>query len=214
VTADATSSDPHDQPVSGGPGLRIARRALLRGTVAVGASATIAGFWFEGFGNPLRRRWVVPTAPGAPGKTFSVAEWPVLEAALDRLVPSGPGSPGSQDVNAIGYLDAVLAEPEFDPLWNAEIVKAGVPRLEEAAKARGAAGFPALDEAGQIAVLQGFEGTEPGKKWLKKMLWFALEALLGDPVHGCQPGEVGWTWLKNPVGEPRPRTPGWKPTGR
>ena len=213
MTADATPSDPSDLSASGGaPGLP--RRALLRGTVAAGASATIAGFWFEGFGNPLRRRWVVPTAPGAPGKTFTPAEWTVLEAALDRLVPSGPGSPGSKDVNAIGYLDAVLTEPEIDPLKDTEAIKAGVPRLEEGARARGAATVPALEEAGQVAVLQGFEGTEPGRRWLKKMLGFALEALLGDPVHGCQPGEVGWKWLSYEAGEPRPTTPHWKPRPR
>jgi hypothetical protein len=207
LTDPAAPSDPL-------PGAGLERRDVLRGAAAAGAVATIAGFWFEGFGNPLRRRRVQPTAPGAPGKTFTAEELPVLEAALDRLVPSGPGSPGSRDVNAVGYLDAVLSEPEFDPLKNSEVVRAGLRRLEEEATRRGAATFPALPEEGQLEVLRGFEATAPGQRWLKRVLAFALEALLGDPVHGCQPGLVGWTWLENAPPEPRPHVPHWKPVPR
>jgi gluconate 2-dehydrogenase gamma chain len=190
------------------------RRALLRGAAAAGASATIAAFWFEGFGNPLRRRSVEPTPAGAPGKTFSAAEWAAMEAALDRLIPSGPGSPGARDVNAVGYLDAVLQEPDLDPANFADIVRGGVPLLEEGARARRAPAFAALAGPAQDEVLRGLETSATGLLWMKRVLYFGIEALLGDPVHGCQPGEVGWKWLGNAPPEPRPHTPGWKPDPR
>ncbi len=190
------------------------RRDLLRGAGAAGASATIAGFWFEGFGNPLRRRRLAPTPAGAPRLTFDALEWTVLEAALERLLPSGPDSPGARDVNAVGYLDRVLAEPEFAPARFRDVVKAGVPVLEGRARERRTAGFAALPGEAQDEVLHGFEQTAQGTLWLKRMLYFALEALLGDPVHGCQPGREGWRWLGNEPPGPRPTEPGWKPKGR
>lgn len=204
---------PSDPPPSApDPLAGIDRRALLRGAAATSAAATIAGFWFEGFGNPLRRRWLVqPTPAGAPGRTFDAEQWTVLEAALDRLLPSEPEAPGARDVNAVGYLDAVLTEPDFPPAAYADVVKAGVPRLTAGARARGAPSFPALAGEGQDAVLTSFEADAEGLRWLKRMLYFALEALLGDPVHGCQPGEVGWKWLNNAPLDPRPTVPGWKP---
>lgn len=191
------------------------RRALLRAAAATGAAATIAGFWFEGFGNPLRRRYLVePTRPGAPGKTFGPEAWATLEAALDRLLPSGPDSPGAATVNAVGYLDAVLVDPDLDPSVHRDVVVAGLPRLEEGSKARGAASFRALPGTAQDDVLRGLEASPAGVTWIKRVLYFALEALLGDPVHGCQPGEVGWLWLNNAPADPRPTVPGWKPVLR
>lgn len=197
------------EPDAGG----IDRRTLLGAGLSAGAAATIAGLWFEGFGNARRRQGVTPTA-GAPGRTFTAAEWSALEAAYDRILPSGPGSPGAREVNAVGYLDAVLTGPELDPVFTLDVVRAGVPRLAEAARRAGAASFAALAGDAQDAVLQGFEKDAAGKAWLRKMVYFGLEALLGDPVHGCQPGEVGWKWLGITVAAPRPSQPGWKPIPR
>ena len=190
------------------------RRELLRRAGAAGAAATIAGFWFEGLGDPLRRRRLAPTPAGGPRLSFDALEWSVLEAALDRLLPSGPGSPGARDIGAVGYLDRVLAEPDLAPERYVNVVKAGVPVLEGRARERGAQGFAALPGEAQDQVLQSLEQDPQGLLWLKRMLYFALEALLGDPVHGCQPGEEGWRWLGNAPPAPRPTKPGWKPVGR
>ena len=190
------------------------RRALIAGGLAAGAAVTIAGLWFEGFGNPWKRRGLVRTPAGEPGRTFDAAEWAALEAAYDRILPSAPGSPGARDVNAIGYLDAAMLDPDLDPVYHLDVVRSGVPRLEQAARAKGAASFAALAPETQDEVLKGLEAQPPGVKWLRKMTWFGLEALLGDPVHGCQPGEVGWKWLGVVVDEPRPHVANWKPVPR
>src|SRR5688500_255331 len=63
------------------------RRRFLAGAAS---TATIAWFWFEGFGEPLRRRRIEPTAPGAPRVTLTAAEWDTLGAAQDRILPSSP----------------------------------------------------------------------------------------------------------------------------
>lgn len=197
-------------PPDPAPAAGLVRRSVLRGAVAAGAAATMAGFWLEGFGNPLRRRLLVePTRAAAAGRTFDEAQWGVLEAALARLLPSEPEAPGAREVNAVGYLDAVLTEPDFPPERFADVVRGGLPRLTAGARERGAASFAALPGEAQDEVLRSLEADEAGVLWLRRVLYFALEALLGDPVHGCQPGEVGWKWLGNAPGDPRPSVPGW-----
>lgn len=190
---------------------QVPRRALLQAAAAGAATATIAGFWFEGFGDPRRRARIEPTRPGSPGLSFDPKQWAMAEAALDRLLPSEPDAPGARDVNAVGYLDRVLQEDDLEPRRYLDVVRTGISVLEVRAVARGAANFAALPGATQDELIKAMEGEEGGVLWIKRMLYFALEALLGDPVHGCQPGEVGWTWLGNAPGSPRPTSAARRP---
>lgn len=192
----------------------VARRDLLRWAAGTGLAAGVSGVWLEGLGNPLRRRLLAPTPWGAPRVTLDATQWAVLAAALERLIPSEPGVPGAREVNAVGYLDRVLAEPELAPERHRDPILAGVPVLEARARERGATGFAALPPEAQDEVLRGLEGDAEGVRWLRKTLYFGLEALLGDPVHGCQPGEQGWTWLSTGLPGPRPTQPLWRPERR
>ncbi|MFM8979463.1 MAG: gluconate 2-dehydrogenase subunit 3 family protein [Planctomycetia bacterium] len=192
----------------------VARRDLLRGAAGAGLAASVAGFWLEGLGDPLRRWRLAPTPAGAPRVTLDATQWAVLAAALERLLPSEPAAPGAREVNAVGYLDRVLAEPELAPERHRDPILAGVPRLEALARERGAAGFAALAPEAQDEVLRSLEADPEGARWLRKVLYFGLEALLGDPVHGCQPGEQGWTWLATGLPGPRPTQPHWRPERR
>jgi gluconate 2-dehydrogenase gamma chain len=192
----------------------VGRRDVLRTAAIAGLAASVAGFWIEGFGDPLRRRRVEPTRAGAPGVTFDAPTWDVLDATLARLLPSEPEAPGAREVNAVGYLDRVLQEPDLDPARFRDVVLAGAGRLEARARAQGGKGFASQSPEAQDALLRGLEADAQGVAWLRKVLYFGLEALLGDPVHGAQPGEQGWRWLQHAPPEPRPRTPGWKPVGR
>lgn len=200
---DRLSDEPEPTPPAG-PCAGVERRTLLKTAAGGAAAATVATFWFEGFGDPRRRARIEPTPAGAPGLSFDPAQWALIEAALDRLLPSEPGEPGARDVNAVGYLDRVLQEPELEPARYLDVVREGVSYLDQYAIERGAPRFAALDGAGKDAVLKAFETAPRGVLWIRRVLYFALEALLGDPVHGCQPGEVGWKWLGNAPGGPRP----------
>jgi hypothetical protein len=175
------------------------------------ATATIAWFWFEGVGNPLRRRRVEPTRAGGPGRTFSEAEWETLDAALRRILPSDHGGPGAAEVNAVGYLDAVLQEPEIEEDVKAR-VRAGVRRLMDFADARGGERYAALPPEVQDEGVRQFEQPWAQQMWLRNVISFALEALLGDPIHGGNVGEAGWTWAGVEPPPFRPEGP-WKAEG-
>lgn len=166
------------------------------------------------------RRWrrgvgFLPTRPDHAPRALSPAEWRTLEAAQDRLLPSGgsplseqtpgslEGSPGARDINAIGYLDGALAELDTDPA-DRDRVRKGAARIDELARARGAPSFAALDEAKRDQALREFQKEDDAGAWFEVMLGFTLEALLGDPVHGGNPDEIGWRWLGHQPGWPRP----------
>jgi gluconate 2-dehydrogenase gamma chain len=127
-----------------------------------------------------------------------------MEAVQETLWPAGDGVPGARDVNATGVLDATLADPDFPPQRLVR-VRAGLVEVEALARARGAADFASLDAAAREAVLVAWRERPAGPAWLRTVLAATLEAVLGDPVHGGNPGEVGWRWAGFTPGEPRPR---------
>jgi hypothetical protein len=184
------------------------RRAFL-GQAA--ATATVAWFWFEGLGNPLRRRRIEPTRPGAPRQSLSELEWSTLEAALRRILPSAAGSPGADEVNAIGYIDAALRDPESEPDEVAR-VRAGVRRLMEFTEAHGASGYGELPAEVQDEGIRQFEQPWAQQMWLRNVISLTLEAFLGDPIHGGNVGEVGWTWAGVDPPPFRPEGP-WRAEG-
>ncbi len=152
------------------------------------------------------RRWrraVVVTPPDHAPRILSRAEWGTLAAAQDRLLPSGPGSPGAREVNAVGYLDGALAEADTDPA-DRDRVKQGAARLDALAHDRGATSFADLAEAARDEALRAFQKEDDAGEWFETMLGYTLEALLGDPIHGGNPDEIGWRWAGHQPGWPRP----------
>jgi gluconate 2-dehydrogenase gamma chain len=191
------------------------RRQFLSDAAGVAGVATVTWFWLEGLGKPWRRRDVEPSVPGAP-KTFDGAQWRTLEAACERLLPTGPDSPGASTVNAVGYLDAVLAEDFVDDDTRTLILD-GAATLDKRARAGGKAReFVRLQPSEQDEAIRVFEthrdadGSFPGHEWLKTMLGFIFEAFFGDPVHGGNPQEIAWKWAGHRPGFPRPTQPGWR----
>ena len=129
-----------------------------------------------------------------------------LEAAQDRLLPSALGSPGARDVGATAYLERGLRHPDVDA-DSCAVIARGLARLDVLADDLDGRPFAALPAARRDEALQRFEDEDGGQPWLAVMLAFTLEALLGDPAHGGNPGEVGWTWLGHRPGFPRPAGP-------
>ena len=212
-----TTSEPRVRPADDGS----SRRAFLTDAAGAAGAAAISYFWFEGFGDPTRRAEIEPTPEGHPGRTFDAGQMRAAYAACDRLLPSGgPTSPGAREVNAAGYLDAVLVSAEI-PQHHKPLILDGFAKLEERARAAGAAEFAAATPAQQDAAIRLFEsfqrpsdGTYPGHAWLKVMLRYVLEAFFGDPVHGGNPNGIAWTWAGHTPGFPRPTEPNWRPQER
>lgn len=175
----APSPSPTPEPTP-----RIDRREVL---LRASALAAAAGLSLTECLRPVRA-----FAADAP-HVLTDAEWTTMEAAQETLWPAGPGVPGAKDVNATRVLDAALADPDVPPIER-EWVRGWIPALNDLARARGARTFGSLDPAGREAVLVAFRERPEGAGWIRVVLGYTLEAVLGDPVHGGNPGEIGWRW--------------------
>jgi hypothetical protein len=178
----------------------IDRRALLARAAAVAVAIGWGPAALARAGERARARGAVPVGPG---RVLTAGEWTTLAAVQETLWPAGDGCPGARDLNATAVLDAALADPDTPPIqltW----VRGGLPTLRDLAAARGAASFEALDAAGREAVLGAFRDRPEGSGWIRLVLGYTLEAVLGDPVHGGNVAEAGWTWAGYEPGDPRP----------
>jgi gluconate 2-dehydrogenase gamma chain len=154
-------------------------------------------------GVPLARTDRVVGLPERSGQTFSQAQWAIIAAVQDHLLPSEPDAPGSREVNATAYLDRTLADPKFDPDVKGLILK-GIGWLEEISEEQEGLRFLQLEPARREDLLRKIAGTRAGERWLSNLITYCLEAMLADPLYGGNPGGIGWMWLEHDPGRPRP----------
>lgn len=189
--------DAHDDSSRAG----LDRRLLLGGAVA--AAATGAYLWMRGR--------VEPTPPGGERRSLTELEWRTLDAAQRTILPSAEGSPGAADVNAIGYLDALLQDPSIEEEAVARTL-AGAAGLDAFARGRDAVEYAALGDEGRDEGLRTFLEPWEQQLFLRGLIAYTLEAFFCDPIHGGNPDEIAWTWADHKPGFPRP-SPGWRPEG-
>lgn len=192
-------TDPLPQPTS--------RRVFLGRSATC---ATVAFIWPAGWPG-LDRVRLKPTLPGAPPQALTGAEWRTLGAAVDRILPTEENAPGAAAVNAIGWIDALVADREIEEDEKARI-RRGAATLDAFARKQGADDFASLSPTQQDAGLETLEARWEDRLILHALIAWSLEALLGDPIHGVNPEQIGWRWLDHRPGYPRPKE-GWKPKG-
>ncbi len=129
---------------------------------------------------------------------LGVTDWRIVDAVQAHLLPSEPDAPGAREANALLWLAFVLEDPKV-PAELKTLLRAGPARLARHSRTHGGTEFLHLDEAGRERILRSFEEDPEGRRWLQEILGFTLEALLGDPVYGVNPGGRAWKWL------------GWRP---
>jgi gluconate 2-dehydrogenase gamma chain len=154
-------------------------------------------------GAPLARTDGAGGLPERSGQTFSQAQWAIIAAVQDHLLPSEPDAPGAREVNAIAYLDRTLADPRFDPDIKGLILK-GIGWLEEIAQGQEGLPFPRIEPTRREKLLREIAATRAGRRWLSNLVTYCLEAMLADPRYGGNPGGIAWKWLEHDPGRPRP----------
>ncbi len=174
----------------------LSRRAfVLRGSAAVVASTTLSGLPLV-LGDDLSRE--------SGFTAFSEKQKKMLSAVQEHLFPKGADSPGAQDINALPFLRFVIAQADFDADSRNFIVN-GIQSLEEASMERFELSFEELDFTRKERLLRYLaDHTRWGRNWLSLLLYYIFEALLADPVYGCNPDGIGWQWLEHQPGFPRP----------
>jgi gluconate 2-dehydrogenase gamma chain len=174
----------------------LSRRAfLLRGSTALAVSCAFPSL-------PLVRGEEFD--PESALSSFSDKQAKILSAVQEHLFPNDADSPGALEINALPFLGFVITRPDFATTSRNFIIN-GIQSLQEASMERFDSGFETLDVAGKESLLRYLaDRTRWGRNWLSLLLYYIFEALLADPVYGCNPDGIGWKWLEHQPGFPRP----------
>lgn len=121
----------------------------------------------------------------------------------DVLFTPSAGMPRPQAFNAIGFLQGVMKDPRVHDTQKG-IIKNGVTWLNMTSKEKFHKNFRALSLSQKETILQYISQKEWGNDWLWYIMNHAFEAMLSDPVYGCNTDKVGWKWLDYTPGYPRP----------
>lgn len=123
---------------------------------------------------------------------LSPAELAVLEAVLERLIPSDELGPGAREARVSRYVVRRLAGPYRR---HRETYAAGLARLDTDAAARHGVGFAELALDLRDDLLRAAE-LRPADDFFDLILAHAMEGMFGDPDHGGNADFAGWELMR------------------
>jgi gluconate 2-dehydrogenase gamma chain len=196
--------------------VRISRRAMLLGAGPVAAVTLLAS------GSPGQGRSGDSYAP----TFFTASEWAFINAAVDRLIPSGDDGPGGVESGVPKFIDRQLELPcghgayfymggPFQPDAPAqlgyqlrhtprELYRLGIAAIDGACKQQWDKTFAELDAQGQEAFLTLLETGKSGipgplpSAFFAQLLENTKEGYFADPLYGGNRGMAAWKWIGFP----------------
>jgi gluconate 2-dehydrogenase gamma chain len=188
----------------------ISRRDLLRGVGVAGVAAAAAPVSI--LSTPDAAAAAEPAAAAAqaasaaPREAFenlTAVEADLLEAIVDRLIPSDSLGPGARAARAAHYIDRALGGALAS---SRQVYASGLAALDRYARASRGKGFLELSASDKDSVLMDVEsGTAtPGifagssAQFFTLVLNHTRQGTFGDPYYGGNSNFVGWDLLGYP----------------
>lgn len=158
--------------------------------------ASAVGCKRDGAAAPLAADASRTPAPGPRGDVLDAEEWAAIEAATERILPSGAGVAGAREAGVVRFIDRQLGTPALAPIVNA--VKLAARLLDRWAQETHGGRLARLPPGQQDEIVGALaRGKIPWKGLPQKQMFrvlhtLTLEGYLADPVHGGNAGMVGW----------------------
>jgi gluconate 2-dehydrogenase gamma chain len=176
----------------------LTRRGVLQrgGVMAIALSLPAAG-----------TAQILPTAAdaAAPVSPLSAAQATVLDAVVERLIPTDAIGPGGKAAGASGFIAKALGGGLSGGLKHlAGFYAAGLNAIDAYASSAYGAAFAALPADKQDAVLTDMAGGKATGFVPDSATFFAtvhehaLEGMFSDPVYGGNQNFAGWDLLNYP----------------
>jgi gluconate 2-dehydrogenase gamma chain len=186
----------------------ISRRDILRGVGIAGAAAVTGPHTLlpTAAAAAAAAPAVQGARPAAAREVFenlTATEADLLEAVVDRLIPSDGLGPGARDARAAHYIDRALGGALAS---SRQTYLAGLSALDRYALASRGTGFLELSAADQDSVLMDVEAgsVTPGifagssAQFFGLVLIHTRQGTFGDPYYGGNANFVGWDLLGYP----------------
>ena len=142
------------------------------------------------------------TSPAqTPESVFSASQIRLLEAFVDRLIPTDENGPGARECGVVTYIDRSLAGPLSGE--KATFIE-GLSAVDEVARKTHGAPLAELSSAQQDEVLTVLDsGTATGftpnsRIFFGRVRRLTLEGMFGDPYYGGNREFAGWDLIHYP----------------
>ncbi len=183
------------------------RRDLLRGAGLAGAAAVAGPASLLTTPAPAAAEPAAPQAPAraaAPREAFenlTATEADLLEAVVDRLIPSDANGPGAKDARAAHYIDRALGGALSG---SRQAYANGLAALDRYARSSRGKAFLELSTTDRDSVLidcetggaTGFTGSSA--QFFNMVLGHTKQGMFGDPYYGGNANFIGWDLLGYP----------------
>jgi gluconate 2-dehydrogenase gamma chain len=140
-------------------------------------------------------------------RTFTNDEWPILVAAVDRMLPKD-ADPGGVEAGVPEFIDRTLTDPNLKQMRDDFL--GGLNALDRSCTRRAGVSFAEAKPAEQDALLQSYALMKPESgeaHFYETLVTLCMEGFLGDPTYGGNKDRVGWALVGF---EPGPPMPGMK----
>jgi gluconate 2-dehydrogenase gamma chain len=131
------------------------------------------------------------------GAGLSDAELEILDAVVERLIPSDESGPGAREAGVRRFIERAL---ETDYASEVDAYHAGLAALDAHAMATNGSAFASLEAPEQDAILRRIEADDldaaPG--FFELVRKHAVEGMFCDPAWGGNIGRVGWALIGYP----------------
>jgi gluconate 2-dehydrogenase gamma chain len=144
-----------------------------------------------------------PTILYTANKYLTALQSEILGKVQEVLFPNDGNGPSVIEINAFNHVLWVLSDKR-KPEHSVQYIIDGLDWTEETAIDEYGRSFGELNSK-EIEVLVAIIAEEKwGASWLSIMLTLIFEALSLDPIYKLNTNSVGWTWLGQFVGSPKP----------
>ena len=187
----------------------ISRRDLLRGVGVAGVAAAAGPVSMlstadpAAAAEPAAAQAASAAAPREAFENLTAVEADLLEAVVDRLIPSDALGPGAREARAAHYIDRALGGALAS---SRQAYASGLSALDRYSRASRGKGFLELSASDRDSVLMDVEsGTvTPGifagssAQFFTLVLNHTRQGTFGDPYYGGNANFVGWDLLGYP----------------
>jgi gluconate 2-dehydrogenase gamma chain len=144
---------------------------------------------------------LIPLVAQGATSVFSPEQKQLLEAVVDRLIPSDESGPGAIECGVANYIDQALAG---DLAGEKAALFAGFTAVDSLARAKHGNNFAALQPEQKDELLTEIEsdrapGFLPGSRaFFIRIRQLTLEGMFSDPFYGGNRGFRGWDLIRYP----------------
>lgn len=124
-----------------------------------------------------------------------------INSILNHMFPTTAEFNGFDKINGIKFFIYVIKHPTFNK-DDLNFLMDGVDRF-----IFDHPDFIQLSNTGKEKALREFENTTYGQNWLSTLLYYGLEAMLGDPIYGGNKNFSGWKNFNHTIPKPTAHKP-------